>query len=90
MVRVLFPSLIYKVTNQKETEVSARTLGEVIDRLVEKYGEPFERMIFESPGEVNRYLRFYIKGRPVQEHNKLDTKLNEDDEVVVLIIIGGG
>lgn len=90
MVRILFPSLIAKVTGEKETEVEAGTLGEAVDRLVERYGEPFERAIFDRPGEINRYLRFYIKGRPVRQHYDLQTRLEEGDEIVLLIIISGG
>lgn len=90
MVRVLFPSLLIKVTEEKETHVDAGSLGEVIERLVEKYGKPFEKTIFDRPGEINRYLRFYIMGRPVQEHYDLKTKLEEGDEIVIMIIVGGG
>jgi molybdopterin converting factor small subunit len=90
MVRILFPSLIVKVTGEKETQVEARTLGEAVERLVERYGESFEKAIFDRPGEINRYLRFYIRGRPVQEHYDLQTRLEEGDEIVLLIIISGG
>ena len=60
MVKVLFPSPIMKVTRESETEVSAGTLGEVLDRLIEKYGEPLREIFFEESGEINRYLNFYI------------------------------
>ena len=41
MVTILFPSLISKVIKENRTEVIAETLGEVIDKLIEKYGKQF-------------------------------------------------
>lgn len=90
MVRILFPSPIMKVTGERETEVSAGTLGEVLDILIEKYGEPFREIVFEESGKINRYLNFYIKGRTVPRPSNMDTRLRDGDEVAILIIIGGG
>lgn len=42
MVKFTFPSLISKITLEKETEVLARTLGEALEKLVEKNGKSFE------------------------------------------------
>ena len=90
MVRILFPSPIMKVTRERETEVSAGTLGEVLDKLIEKYGEPFREIIFEASGEINRYINFYIKGSDVSGPSNMATRLRDGDEVAILIIIGGG
>ena len=90
MVTVLFPSILSNVTKEKMTVISAKTLGEAIDKLVEKYGKPFREKIFEEHGELNRFLKFYIKGRNISELNKLDTHLNEFDEIAILVIISGG
>jgi len=90
MVRILFPSPIMKVTGERETEVSAGTLGEVLDRLIEKYGEPFREIVFEESGEINRYLNFYIKGRNVSRPSNMETRLRDGEEIAILIIIGGG
>jgi len=79
-----------KVTRERETEVSARTLGEVLDRLIEKYGESFREIVFEESGEINRYLNFYIKGRNVPEPRNMETRVRDGDEIAILIIIGGG
>jgi len=90
MVKVLFPSLLMKATGEKETEVPARTIGEVIDGLVEKYGDPLREIIFEESGVLNRYLKFYIKGRRASRYDTLGTRLKDGDEVAILVIIGGG
>lgn len=89
MVKVLFPSPLVNVTRERETDVAAETLGEALEKLIEKYGEPFRKIIFENSGELNRYLNFYIKGR-VSGSNNMETQLKDSDEIAILIIIGGG
>ena len=90
MVTILFPSILSKVTEEKKTKICAKTLREAIDKMLEKYGETLREKMFEESGHINRYLRFYIKGRSTSELNELDASLSEEDEVVILVIIGGG
>lgn len=89
MVKIHFPSLIVKATKEKETVVNAKILGEAIDKLLEKYGEPLRDLLFEKRGELNRYLRFYIKDSGIFSPT-MATPLKEDDEVIILIVISGG
>lgn len=89
MVTILFPSLISRVIKENRTEVIAETLGEAIDKLIEKYGKQLTEIMFDS-GELNRFLKFYIKGRNIPETDKMKTPLKPDDEIVILIIISGG
>ena len=44
----------------------------------------------EFDNKLNRYLRFFIKGRSISELNDLDAQVGERDEIAILIIIGGG
>jgi len=78
-----------KVTKEKETVVSAETLGEAIDKLLEKYGDPLRDLLFEKSGELDRFLKFYIKGGSVLKPT-METPLRDDDEVVILVVISGG
>lgn len=89
MVTILFPSLISRVIKENRTEVTAETLGEAIDKLIEKYGKQLTEIMFDS-GELNRFLKFYIKGRNIPETDKMNTPLKPDDEIAILIIISGG
>ena len=89
MVTILFPSLISRVIKENRTEVIAETLGEAIDKLIEKYGKQLTEIMFDS-GELNRFLKFYIKGRNIPENDKMNAPLKPDDEIAILIIIGGG
>ena len=90
MVTVFFPSLIYKIIGDKQIEVQANTLGEVINILIERYGASFKKLIIDESGEVNRFINFYIYGKRISSLNVLEESLNKDDKINILIIITGG
>jgi molybdopterin converting factor small subunit len=90
MVKVIFPSIIGKVTGERHIVVSAENMREVLKKLVDIYGEPFKKIVFEDSGELNRYLTIFIKGRSISGFDVLDAKLNKNDEVVIMVIILGG
>ncbi len=90
-VKVVFPSVIASVTaGEKETEVSASTLGEVIDRLVAKYGDALKQRIFDSSGNLSKFLNFYVNGRNISFLKQLETQLNDGDKVLILPTVSGG
>ena len=78
-----------RITNEKKIELSGDSLGEILDKLIEKYGNPLNNLLFEESGELNRFIKFYVNGRDVLELER-DHPLNEDDEISILIVIGGG
>jgi molybdopterin synthase sulfur carrier subunit len=91
MVKVVVPSIIAKITNgEREVQVSASTLNEVLAQLVTRYGEPFKERIFDVSGKPKRFLNFYVNGRNVRFINDLDTPLKDTDEVTILPSASGG
>ena len=90
-IKVIFPSVLTDVTKgQKTVEVSASTLNEAINRLVDLYGDPFKGKIFDSTGRLKRFLSFYVNGKNILHLKGLETPLNDNDEVSLLIAIAGG
>lgn len=90
-VRVVLPSVMAGVTGgERRTEVTASKLGEVIDRLVEKYGEPFRVKIYDSPGRLRRLLNFYVNGKNAHYLGGLEAELKDGDEVSILPAVSGG
>lgn len=83
--------MIASVTaHEKEVEVSASTLREVVDKLVVKYGDAFRKRIFDPSGKLKRLLNFYVNGKNVRFLKQLDTPLNDGDEILILPTVSGG
>ena len=91
MVRIVFPSLIAKVTNgEREVTVSASNLREALDQLVARYGNPFKERVFDSSHKPKRFLNFYVNGKNIHFMDYLNTPLSDTDELTILPSASGG
>ncbi len=91
MVKIVFPSIIAKVTNgEKEVIISASTINEALAQLSTRYGESFKETIFDSSGKPKRFMNFYLNGRNIRFINNLNTPLKNTDVLTILPSIGGG
>lgn len=94
-VKVEYLGHIKNITkNTREEELEVRddsTITDLLNMLTKKYGEPFKKAIYEPKGTdvkpnyiitVNGYLLNQLKG--------LETKLKNNDYVVLLPIVSGG
>jgi len=94
-VKVEYLGHIKNITrNTREEELKVRddsTITDLLNMLTKQYGEPFKKAIYEPKGTdvkpnyiitVNGYLLNQLKG--------LETKLKNNDHVVLLPIVSGG
>ena len=74
-----------------EVSTTAKTVGELIDFIAERFGESFkERLIDSQTNELKRLYRIIVNGRNVESLNKLKTGINEGDRVLFFPPVGGG
>ena len=91
MVKVVFPSILAKVTNgEKEVILTASTIDDALSQLSTRYGASFVETIFDSTGKPKRFLNFYINGRNIRFIKNLNTPLKSTDILTILLSIGGG
>jgi adenylyltransferase/sulfurtransferase len=91
LVKIIFPSIITKVTNgEKETQVSASTVEDALNQLTLKYGDSFKNRIFDVSGNPKRFLNLYVNGKNIRFLNNLATPVTDDDEMTILPSITGG
>lgn len=69
----------------------ASTLRELLDILVDRYGEDFRKIIYrEESKELRRGMRILINGRDIGVLGGLDAGLEEGDQVSFLPPLSGG
>jgi len=90
MVKFFFPSILYNSISDREIEISSSNLGDAINKLAFKYGDPFNKFVFNTSGEVNRHIKMFLNGKLVDAENRFDEQLSEKDQVKIIIIISGG
>ncbi|AEH24629.1 MoaD/ThiS family protein [Pyrococcus yayanosii] len=78
----LFATLI-EITGKKSLELEARTIGELLEKLYAKFGEPFRR-------ELESGFMILVNGHNIEHLKGLNTELKEGDKVSIFPPAGGG
>ena len=75
-----------------EFEDNYITLAGLLQELSARHGEDFEKMLFDrETGELSRHIRILVNGRHYTHlPDRLDTRLNEGDEVCLFPPVAGG
>lgn len=89
-VKVSFFGTLVKITGERNIDVKALTIRDVINLLIIRYGEDFRNAIYDKNGKLKRFINIYINGRDIRFLNYLDTKLSNGDEISIIPTIGGG
>ena len=75
-----------------EMEIDDITIGELLDQLCDRFGERLAAQVFDrNTNEVSHLLRVLVNGRHYSHlPEKLNTQLQEGDEVSLFPPIAGG
>lgn len=89
-VTVKIPTQLRTVTaGDSEASVEdARTVGDVLDGLYERYDGLQERI--SEDGDLRRFVNVYVGGDDIRFLDQLDTAVNDGDEVTILPAVAGG
>ncbi len=83
-----------KILGRVDIELTMKkgsTVKDVLITMVETYGEPLTAQLFDSGGDLFPYIRLMVNGRDIAFlEKKMETALQEDDEILILPPVGGG
>jgi len=91
-VKVKFPLALHELTKTRETEFDldgSTTIGEVMEKLVEKYGDEFRERVIDG-GEIKRSFNVYLNGMNVKNLHGIKTEVEGNAEIVILSWVSGG
>ncbi len=84
------------IIGKKEIEYEADTVKEVLDKFLEEYKENFEedkigkQLFNEETGYFNDWMLILINGRNIKFLDGLETKLKDNDVIVLSPPMAGG
>jgi len=85
---------IKKILGQGELELpvpKGSTLNDLLSSMADKWGKEFSSLLFDSDGRIFSHIRLMVNGRDVAFlDNKIDTVLQERDEILILPPVAGG
>lgn len=91
MVEVKFYGRFRDVTGKLKLEVSAaESIDDLIERLIEEFGDEFEEKIFDkNTKDFLPNVPVVVNGRRIDLLNGMETKLSKNDTVAFIPIIAG-
>lgn len=94
-VKVIFvgTSLHTCTKGEKEAKVLASTLGEIINKLVRRYGNEFKKAVLDSSGTPKSNVQFFINGANVYGRRATrwqEIPLSKGDEIFLLPQVARG
>lgn len=77
-------------TSQTTVDIKGSTVGDVIDALVMEYGDKFKKEILEPDGNLRKYSKVFVNGKPVDRNFPLKNPVKEGDTLALFPPILGG
>ena len=82
------PTLRAEVGGARELDADGATVAEVLDDLVDRY-PPLATQLLQD-GELAPFVNVYLGGEDVRTRDGLDTRVDEDDQLILLPAMAGG
>jgi molybdopterin synthase sulfur carrier subunit len=90
MPTVRFPAVMkYYVNNQTEFFVPAATVQEVVNQVIEQYPS-IKFHLVDSGGNLRKHFNVFVNGTHIRDLNGMDTRLSEEDKVILMASAAGG
>ena len=91
MVEVKFLSRFRDITGERSITIENNgEIKDLIEILVNKYGNTFKEALFDKNGELRDYMKILINGEDLQASGGLDAEVKDDDEIIIFQTIAGG
>ena len=87
-VEILAPLKQY-VDNQKVLEVNGGTVGNVVESLLKNYPR-LKDQLFDSLNHPRDFINYFLNGEDIRNLEGFETKLKEEDKLVIMPAIAGG
>ena len=79
----------FYVENQSEFPVNGSTVAELLENVLVRY-PALKPHLFDSKGDLRRHFNIFVNGVHVRELSGMETKLKEEDKVILMASAAGG
>ncbi|MGA9348535.1 MAG: MoaD/ThiS family protein [Anaerolineae bacterium] len=90
-LKILLP-VLPEVIGRKELEVefTGETVNDLIEYLVARYGRKARQALYDEKGQLDPVVQVLLNGKEWVTHDRLDTVLQDGDNVVLMVMMAGG
>jgi MoaD family protein len=91
LLRIFLPVLPEAIGRKElELEFAGETVNDLIEHLIARYGRKARQALYDSQGQLDPVVQILLNGEQWVTHDRLDTILQDGDEVMLLLMIAGG
>lgn len=91
MIKIKYLARFKDITGEKGLEIDYDgEISGLIDVLVEKYGDEFQKALFNKDKEFRDYMKILINGEDIRNIKGLNSPIGKEDEIVIFQTIAGG
>ncbi len=83
------PLMRYYIDNKPEAIVHGLTVLDALHDVVTQY-PALKFHLFDSEGKVRRHINVFINNENIRDFNGLETRLDENDQIILMASISGG
>ncbi len=76
--------------NELEVEFAGTTVNDLIETLVDRYGQKVREALFDELGKFDPMVQVLLNGEEWVTQNQLNTTLHDGDSLVFMMIMAGG
>ena len=87
---VKFPTLMkFYVENQSEFLIHGSSVFDLFENILIRY-PALKPHLFDSKNNLRRHFQIFVNGVHIRELNGMNTKLNENDKIILMANAAGG
>ena len=90
-LKIFLPTLPEAIgKNELSMEFSGVTVNDLIEYLVERYGQKARKALYDEKGKFDPLVQVLLNGEEWVTYDKLDTALQEGDQLILMMMLAGG
>lgn len=90
-LKILLPVLPEAIGRKElEVEFAGETVNDLIEHLVARYGRKARQALYDEKGNLDPVVQVLLNGEEWVTHDRLDTVLQDGDEVMLMLLLAGG
>jgi MoaD family protein len=76
--------------NELELEFAGETVNDLLEHLIARYGRKAKQALCDKNGQLDPVIQILLNGEQWVTHDRLDTALEDGDNVMIMLLLAGG
>jgi MoaD family protein len=88
----VFLPVLPEAIGSKELQVdfAGETVNDLIEHLIAQYGHKARQALYNREGQLDPVVQILLSGEQWVTHDRLDTVLQDGDDVILMLALAGG